>query len=78
MQCVEGIKKLITIGTGYVDDVTLFITVESDAPQTEKQVKKQVKYMATQWERMLHLTGGKLELSKCFWFPIIWIRPRRD
>ena len=28
--------------------------------------------MATTWEKLLHITGGKLELSKCFWIPIIW------
>ena len=71
-RCVEGIEKLCTIGTGYVDDVTLFVTVESEQPQTERQVKKQLKNMATQWERLLYLTGGKLELTKCFWIPITW------
>ena len=28
--------------------------------------------MAKKWEKLLYITGGKLELSKCFWIPIIW------
>ncbi len=52
--------------------MTLFVTVDRKAPQTEKQVKKQLKLMAKHWERLLYLTGGKLELTKCFWIPITW------
>ena len=28
--------------------------------------------MAQKWEKLLYLTGGKLELSKCFWIPVTW------
>jgi hypothetical protein len=28
--------------------------------------------MAQLWEQLLNLTGGKLELSKCFYYPIVW------
>ena len=28
--------------------------------------------MAKTWKKILHTTGGKLELSKCFWIPITW------
>ena len=24
------------------------------------------------WEQLLHISGGRLELSKCFWVPIVW------
>lgn len=72
MTCIEGIKKLTTVGTGYVDDVTLFVFTKSSDPQTEKQVHKQIKFIATKWEKLLYLTGGKLELTKCFWLPITW------
>ena len=27
---------------------------------------------AQRWEQLLHATGGKLELQKCFYYPIIW------
>ena len=28
--------------------------------------------MAQLWENLLFITGGRLELSKCFWVPIVW------
>ena len=24
------------------------------------------------WEQLLHATGGKLQLTKCFYYPMIW------
>ena len=71
-RCVNGKKKLCTVGTGYVDDVTLLVTTKYSEEQTETQVKKRIKRMAKTWEKILHTTGGKLELSKCFWIPITW------
>ena len=70
--CIKGIEFLRTVGTGYVDDVTLFVSIENTSPQTELQVKKKLKHMASKWEKILHLTGGKLELTKCFWVPVTW------
>ena len=70
--CIKGLEILITVGTGYVDDVTLFVSLDRQSTQTEAQVKKKLQIMATTWERLLYLTGGKLELSKCFWIPVIW------
>ena len=29
--------------------------------------------MAQLWENLLFITGGRLELSKCFWVPIVWV-----
>jgi len=73
IQCIQGIKKFTTVGTGYVDDVTLFISLHRRDKQTELKVKKKIKQMATQWGKLLYLTGGKLELQKCFWLPITWV-----
>ena len=70
--CVEGIKSLCTVGTGYVDDVTLGLSVALEHPQTEKTVYKHIKRMGQLWEKLLFITGGRLELSKCFWVPITW------
>ncbi len=68
--CVKGMEYLTTVGTGYVDDVTLVVSLEREGPQTECKVKNKVQQMAAKWEKLLFLTGGKLELSKCFWLPI--------
>ena len=70
---IGGIKKLRelhTVGTGYVDDVTIFVSVNKSAPQTVLGVKNRLKHIATNWEKLLFLTGGKGELSKCFWIPL--------
>ncbi len=72
MSCIQGLEYLRTVGTGYVDDVTLFVSIDKNDPQTEHYVNKKLKYMASKWEKILYLTGGKLELTKCFWLPITW------
>ena len=72
ISCVKGLETLVAIGTGYVDDVTLITSLRTEEPQTEKQVRNRLRIMATRWEKLLYLTGGKLELSKCFWIPIVW------
>ena len=69
---IENNTKLSTVGTGYVDDVTLNITVDNTEDQTESMVRRKIKHIAQTWEELLFITGGKLELSKCFWVPITW------
>ena len=44
--CVKGIEKLVSVGTGYVDDVTLIASLSESDPQTVKQVRKKLKLMA--------------------------------
>ena len=65
-------KRFSTVGTGYVDNVMLMVTTKFKEEQTEKQVNRKIKSMARTWEKLLYITGGKLELSKCFWIPIMW------
>ena len=72
LSCVEQIKTVTTVGTGYVDDVTLGLSVPRDQKQNENTVYKYIKQMSQLWEKLLFITGGRLELSKCFWVPITW------
>ncbi len=72
MKCVQQIQSMSTVGTGYVDDVTLGLSVPRFQPQTENMVYKHIKRMSQVWEKLLYITGGRLELSKCFWIPISW------
>ena len=72
LSCVQSLLFVATVGTGYVDDVTLGLTVPRDQQQTEAQVFKHIKRMGQLWETLLFITGGRLELSKCFWIPITW------
>ena len=51
--CVKGLEYLTTVGTGYVDDVTLIVSLEREDPQTEGKIKNKVKHMAAKWEKLL-------------------------
>ena len=33
---------------------------------------KSNKKMGKTWEQLLYISSGRLELSKCFWVPIVW------
>ena len=72
LKCVQNISAVTTVGTEYVDDVTLGLTVPEGSAQTESNVRQHIKRMAQLWEQLLYITGGRLELSKCFWVPISW------
>ena len=72
MTCVEQLSRVFTVGTGYVDNVTLGISIPRDQSQTETKVHRHIKRIGQLWERLLFITGGRLELSKCFWVPITW------
>ena len=65
-------ENLSTVGTGYVDDVTLVSSTQRDQAQTYSMVKNQIKQMGQVWENLLYISGGRLELTKCFWVPIVW------
>ena len=72
MTCVEQLARVCTVGTGYVDDVTLGTSIPVTQQQTETKVYYHIKRMGQLWERLLFITGGRLELSKCFWVSITW------
>ena len=58
MYCIKGVEKIASVGTGYVDDVTLIATLEKNEEQTETNVRKRIRQMARTWEKLLYLTGG--------------------
>ncbi len=63
---------MTSVGTGYVDDVTLGLSIPQELEQNERTVHAYIKRMSQLWEQLLFITGGQLELSKCFWVPITW------
>jgi hypothetical protein len=69
-------RHIRQVSSGFVDDITHWcITMEPDnsiGQATEQILSQQMQHMAQLWEQLLHLTGGKLELSKCFYYPIMW------
>ena len=70
--CVQLLTKIMTVGTGYVDDVTLALSLPNNIKQTDDTVRRHIKKMSQLWEQLLYISGGRLELSKCFWVPINW------
>ena len=72
MTCVEQISQTCTVGTGYVDDDTLGVSIPRHQQQTETKVYQHIKRMGQLLERLLFITGGRLELSKCYWDFITW------
>lgn len=71
--CIENKRQCTTIGTGCVDDVTLVMSIPKGTSQTVNMVRKMIQRMAQLWDQLLFITGGRLELTKCFWVPIEWI-----
>ena len=72
LHCVQNIHTVTTVGTSYVDDVTLGLFDPCDRDQSEYTVRKYIKIMSQIWERLLYITGGRLELTKCFWISVTW------
>ena len=72
LHCIQNVRTVTTVGTGYVDDVMLGLSVPRDRDQSEHNVRKYIKMMSQIWERLLYITGGWLELTKCFWIPVTW------
>ena len=60
-----------TGGTGFVDDCNLAVLTRGNS-KNEKMVMRNLRKNTQAWERNLYATGGKLELSKCFWILILW------
>ena len=61
--------------TGFVDDTTHWINNFDYALQGKydiDQMYQDTQKTAQWWEQLLQATGGKLELQKCFYYPILW------
>ena len=62
--------------TGFVDDIThyniniLESLIKPEQPQT---LQETTLILAQWWENLLHSSGGKLELSKCFYYMFHWM-----
>jgi hypothetical protein len=61
--------------SGFVDDITHW-NINTDQRNTAaplSTILNDTQRMAQWWENLLFSTGGKLELSKCFYYVIYWI-----
>jgi hypothetical protein len=55
----------------FVDDTYLGFTSSSNTATFESLVTR-LQDIAQKWERLLHLSGGKLNLAKCSWYIMRW------
>jgi hypothetical protein len=63
------------VASGFVDDIThwnIDMTRSLSTGDDNQIISDETKQAAQWWEELLCTTGGKLELSKCFYYPIIW------
>ena len=77
-------RKLVFMssGLGYVDDVTLGVTLDDEdisndeiveaGPHEEARVIDKISEIGQIWEEMLYTNGGRLELKKCHWMLLTW------
>jgi hypothetical protein len=59
---------------GYVDDTFIFTSIQEKKGKTIDPaiLAKQLQQNTQEWEILLAATGGKLELSKCFYYILCW------
>jgi hypothetical protein len=65
-------QQLRQVSTGFVDDITHWCCTMGRTTIPPKTLLHEMSHSAQLWEQLLHLTGGKLELSKCFYYPVFW------
>jgi hypothetical protein len=88
MECMpEGSTGITTIDpvlmtviqyftSGFVDDVTLWIgnlARSLHGGETPEMILQETQQAIQWWEGLLHATGGKSELSKCFFYMQYWV-----
>jgi hypothetical protein len=58
---------------GYVDDTSIFTNIdETNKIPMAKSIAQQLQSDASIWEKLLSATGGKLELTKWFYYILQW------
>ena len=58
---------------GYVDNTSIFTSIDKiDGIPNSMTLAEQLQKDARVWERLLSATGGKLELTKCFYYILQW------
>jgi hypothetical protein len=87
LDCFEEVAEGMTIANmdktneitqwidGYVDDTSIFtsITETNDRePIKPTDLAEQLQKNTQEWEILLAATGGKLELTKCFYYILCW------
>jgi hypothetical protein len=70
-----GRIRVTQMASGFVDDITHWnIDMERSLSSRDNNdvITKETTEAAQWWEELLYTTGGKLELTKCFYYQLIW------
>ena len=54
---------------GFVDDTSLFCNIDDN---NIDELRQQLHHDMLIWQELLEASGGKLELSKCFYYILSW------
>lgn len=68
--------KVNRVCSGFVDDITHLVNSFSKSlfgEESIEELKEKTRVTAQWWEELLHATGGKLELQKCFFYLMAWM-----
>jgi hypothetical protein len=62
---------------GFVDDTIIWQNLSNNLDELSQgsigEIAARLKTAAQWWEQLLHATGGKLELPKCFYYLLHWV-----
>jgi hypothetical protein len=74
MTNIEQTEKIMQWIDGYVDDTSIFTTILEKKGKLIDPVilAAQLQRNTQEWEILLAATGGKLELTKCFYYILCW------
>ena len=57
---------------GFVDDTDLWDILFGTPPLPHALAIQRMQQRAQSWEKLLFISGGKLNLQKCYWYYISW------
>jgi hypothetical protein len=63
---------LRSIIDGFVDDTSLFINLPIHQQQSLREGLRRLQIATQKWAELLVASGGKLEISKCFYYAMFW------
>jgi hypothetical protein len=69
-----GERTLRQLVDGFVDDMSLFANLLGTIIECNdiEQLTSRLKYDMIAWKEVLEASGGKLELTKCFYYILTW------
>jgi hypothetical protein len=76
---VLGKRTLRQMIDGFVDDTSLFTNLLNSIVESNniEELTSRLRHDMVAWKELLEASGGKLELTKCFYYILTWTFDRR-